>query len=456
MAVALLIGHVGQGGYAVWRLEGGPQSTVRLVVLDTVRLDAFGCYGAGHNPTPHIDALAADGVRFDMAISTSGWTLPSIGSLMTATWPTIHGGLGQGERLSPLRAEVPSVTEILKANGYDTFGFANAAFVSPMLGFDRGFDVFDHRHAYNWQIRRADETVHSALNAIRGLQSKRSFVFLHIFDAHLDYDPPPGYASKYTKGRTEPQPPLSWDKCMGLRTDDGRAPPAPEDVAYVKGVYEGEVNFTDAQMGLLVKELKTLGLYDKTMLIVVSDHGEEFWEHRRFEHGHTLYDELIRIPLILKLPAALEPVRRTVEDQVRILDVAPTILDILGIEPPESFAGRSLMPLIAGQIDEERMAFSESTLHRANKLALRGKGYKYVLDLKPNARVPEELYDYRADPGETENLLAALPDVAMELRTQLLEFHDSLSDQAETMSHPEVMDMTPNTIERLKSLGYIR
>ena len=447
---------LGVGVLTAWRILARSPYHVVLVVIDTVRRDALGCHGHPQDPTPYIDALAADGVRFDTAISTSGWTLPAIGSLVTGTWPTIHGGLGKQVVLTPLREEVPTLAEIRKEWDFTTLGFANAAFVSPMLGFDRGFDVFDHRHAFNWEIRRADETIRDALSAMRERQSEPCFVFIHLFDPHLDYDPPPGYAARFTGGRAEPALPLSMQKCMDLKTNGGEDPPGPVDVAYVKGVYQGEINFTDVHLGRLVDELKKMGIYDRTILIVTADHGEEFWEHRGFEHGHTLYDELIRIPLVVKLPTDIAAAARVVDAQVRILDVAPTILELLGIEKPESFAGESLMPLIMGQSSEDRIAFAESTLYGSDKLAWRGRRYKYIVDVNPDAEASPELYDLQNDPGETENLLAARPGVAARLRAELAEFYGELSSRAKNMSQPTIKDMSPQTIESLRSLGYIR
>ena len=454
LVVLLLV--LGAGALAAYRILARQPYTVVLVVVDTVRRDSLGCYGHPRNPTPHIDALAAEGIRFDTAISTSGWTLPAMGSLVTGAWPTIHGAMGKQVILAPTREELPTIAEILSEEGYNTLGFANAAFVSPMLGFGRGFDVFSHRHAYTSEVRRADETIRAAVSAIRARRSEANFVFIHLFDPHLNYDPPPGYETKFAVERKELQPPLGMQDIMDLTTDGGKGPPVPADIAYVQAIYQGEINFVDEQIGNLVHELKKMGLYDRTLLIVTADHGEESWEHNGFEHGHTLYDELIRIPLVIKLPAEIRPARRIIDTQVRILDIAPTVLDLLDMERPESFAGRSLMPLIMGQSSDDRIAYVESTLYGTNKLAWREKRFKYILDLNPETEVPVELYDLEADPGETNNLVAARPMIAHRLRADLINFHNDLAGKSKTMSTPEIIDMSPDVVENLKSLGYIR
>ena len=203
-------------------------------------------------------------------------------------------------------------------------------------------------------------------------------------------------------------------------------------------------------------ELKSLGMYDHTMFIIVADHGEEFWDHGDFEHGHTLYDELVRVPLILKFPTAFHPSQTAVDRQVRVLDVMPTVFDLLDLDQPASFVGESLMPLVRGRPGRDRLAFCESTLYGASLIALRTQQYKYLHDLDGESPTPDELYDWRADPAEADNLIARQPALAAELRTQLLEFHAGLLDSAKTMAVSDTVDMSPRQVEMLKSLGYIR
>lgn len=435
--------------------SGGPQDSVVLVIIDTARRDAFGCYGNSLHPTPNIDAVAADGVRFEQAISPSGWTLPAVASLFTGTWPSIHGGLGRAVTLTQIREEIPTAAEVFKGAGLTTLGFANAAFVSPMLHLDRGFDVFDHRYTYNWDARRADETIDVALEHIRKNRSTSNFVMIHLFDPHLDYSPPPDYAFKYTRGRTLPALPLTLEACLQMCTQNGEAPPRPEDIGYVAAVYQAEINFVDAQVGRLVQELKSSGMYDRTTLIITADHGEEFWDHGGFEHGHTMYDELVRVPLIIKFPASVTPVRRVVNAQVRLLDVMPTAFDVLGIEKPATFLGESLLPYALGRTDKSLDAFCESTLYGPQLIALRTEKYKYVHRFGEDGGTGE-LYDWHNDPAERNNLAGELPDVTLGMRTAVLGLHGELQKKSAAMSKPVVVDMSPQRIKQLRSLGYIR
>jgi arylsulfatase A-like enzyme len=433
----------------------GPGHTIVLIVLDTVRQDALGCYGNPDAPTPHIDALARDGVRFERAISSSGWTLPSVASLLTGAWPTIHGALGRGTALTPIRDELPTAAELLRDHGYGTFGFANAAFVSPMLRLDRGFDVFDHVHTFNWDSRRADATVDALLPHLREHPSRARFFLVHLFDPHLDYDPPPGYEARFTGGRAEPAPPLTHAACTGMQ-GPGDGSPSPEDARYVRGVYLGEVSFMDAQIGRLVDELEALQLYEAATIIVTADHGEEFWEHGGFEHGHSLYDELVLVPLIIKFPSRRSTAGVVVDEQVRLLDVMPTVFEDVGVEVPDSFEGRSLLPLVTGEDDADRPAYCESTLYGAQRIAWLEGRYKYIHSWAGEGAETGELYDVESDPGETRDLSTASPEIAERLRGELLAFHRDLVRRAGAMSRPSVVDMSPREVEKLKSLGYIR
>jgi arylsulfatase A-like enzyme len=434
-----------------------PQPTVVVFSLDTVRQDAFGCYGHPFDPTPQMDAVARDGVRFDQAISSSGWTLPAVASLLTSTWPNIHGAMGSGIMLKPVRPEIQTAAEVLKSNGFRTLGFTNAAFVSPMVGIDRGFDVFDHKYSYNHDARQAHVVIDAAIRELHANRGEPTFFFIHLFDPHLTYAPPPGYDTKYTDGRTSPPPPITMAMCYGMQTgEDKRQPPSDEDIHYLRGVYQGEISFMDAHVGRFIAELKALGLYDQATVVLIADHGEEFWEHGGFEHGHTFYDELVRVPLIVKFPRDVEPARRVVSSQVRVLDVMPSVLEVLGIEPPATFEGESMMPLVRGESDDDRPAFCESLLYGEQKIAWRSERYKYIQEAAAGREGMGELYDWREDPMETHNLAPAQPDSVRQMRSELFDFYDELLTRSRSMSNAQHVNMSPQRIQELRALGYIR
>jgi arylsulfatase A-like enzyme len=282
-------------------------------------------------------------------------------------------------------------------------------------------------------------------------------VLIHLFDPHLSYDPKAGYRTKFTAGRFRPPLPLTHDCCLSMQTNNGKDPPLPADIQYIKGVYYGEISFVDEQIGRLVGELKALGIYDNTTLVVTADHGEEFWDHGGFEHGHTLYDELLRVPLIIKFPARLRPIKRVVNAQVRVLDVMPTVFDLLGIKQPETFVGESLIPLVMGKTSEDRFTFGESTLYGEDKLCWRNADYTYIrTDPDSPAQQVEELYDRRRDPTERANLVNEQTETAAALRAELLEFYDQLLDHVRAVPMPDAVNMSPDRIQQLRSLGYLR
>lgn len=454
--VALIVTAAVLAAWFKLRTPNEPKQNVVLIIIDTVRGDALGCYGNPLQPSPNIDALAAEGVRFDQAISSSGWTLPSVASLLTGTWPTLHGGVGKITKLTTIRDELPTAAEIMREAGFRTLGFANAAFVSPMLHLDRGFDVFDHKYTYNDNYRRADETVASVLPLLEENRSNANFIMVHLFDPHLNYGAPPPYRFKYTGGRTTPPAPLDLDACLALQTGSGDGPPDEQDVEYVKNLYMGEINFADSQVGRILERLRALGMYDNSMIIITADHGEEFWEHGRFEHGHTLYDELVHVPLIIKYPKDITPARKVIDTQVRLIDVMPTVFDWLGIGRPETFIGESLTPLVVEGEGDHRGAYCESTLYGKDRIAWRGPHYKYILEVFKNVEPVEELYDWHSDPGESKDLSGALPEQTEKMRGDLIRLFMDITRRAEKMSQPSLVDLSPERVEMLKSLGYIR
>jgi len=437
----------------------GEEQLVVLLIVDTLRQDALGCYGRADAETARIDALAAEGVRFDQAFATSGWTLPSVASMLTGTWPSMHKALGKVSRLTPISTELPVLAEVYREAGWTTLGFANAAFLSPLLGLDRGFDVFDHEHAYNWDIRRADATVDSALSALDQRPGEDVFLLLHLFDAHLDYDPPDGYLEPFVGARRTPEPPVSMKECLELRQADGEAPPSGADLDYIRGVYQGEVAFVDRAVGRLVDGLQELERWDRTSIVLTSDHGEEFWEHGGFEHGHTLYDELVRVPLIVRTPTSGSGAVHEVDPLVRTIDIAPTLLALSQLNSPPSFLGQSLVPHLTGEpVGAVRPAFSQSTLYGAEKMAWRTDSWCLIVDQAVEGPDGIELYDMQADPGQTRNLAAERPEVRDQLVRTFQRFTRELQQRAASIATPEVQDMGPTTIkkylESLDTLGY--
>ncbi|MAF64203.1 MAG: hypothetical protein CMJ84_00905 [Planctomycetes bacterium] len=413
---------------------------VLLVVVDTLRRDALGCYGGPADASPHIDALANEGVRFDQAIATSGWTLPSVASLLTGTLPVVHKARGQKTRLTPISPDVPTAAELLTEADFATGAVVNAAFLSPLLGIDRGFERFDHRHAFNREIRRADETVRDALALIDERPATRRFLLVHLFDPHLDYDPP-GWGEA-----------LSRRRCLEL----GAA-----GLDTVRERYAGEVRAVDSAVGELVEGLRERGLWERTTLVLCADHGEEFWEHGGFEHGHSLYDELIHVPLIVRPRPPAPIASRPIASPVSLIDVMPTLFEWEGVEAPDTFLGRSLTGLIAGETASTAASppiFSQGRLYGSDLLSWRTERYHYLFDRGALAQGANSLFDWRADPGEQNDLSQSHPELVSELHGELARFFGDLQHRSRLLTVPDVRDMSPSRVrewtESLDSLGY--
>jgi arylsulfatase A-like enzyme len=431
------------------------QPLVVLLLVDTLRRDALSCYG-GERATPAMDALAAEGVRFEQAIASSGWTLPSAASLLTGVAPPVHQARGKKARLTPISPDVPTGAERLAAAGVRTLAFTNAAFVNPLLDLTRGFESVSHHHAYNHEIRRADATLDAALAQLAEDDGRPTLCLIHLFDPHLDYDAPREFAQLYAEGLEGPRPALQWKDCSTVLPGQ-RESVTPEHAARVRAAYDAEIAFVDAQIARLVAELERRGDLARTTIIVTADHGEEFWDHGAFEHGHSLYDELVRVPLILRTPAP-ETRGQVITSQVRTLDLMPTLFELFGVPSEPGVEGRSLLPLLRGADTEPRPIVLDSTLYGHDKVALRTERHKLILDRNPAAERRLELYDWVADPREQHELSSAEPELAERLRMELEARLAAYAEQAKDLRPGELIDLTPakqdEILEQLEALGY--
>ncbi|MEY2807536.1 MAG: hypothetical protein RIR65_1953 [Planctomycetota bacterium] len=341
----------------VWREPVQPGDAVRgvlVVSIDTLRADRLGALGNRRGLTPNLDALAARGVVWERALSNSPWTLPSYASLFTARTPLAHGaGLSlecqaawpdAGDSTanhSALATGVPTLAEQFRAAGYATAGFHASPFLETRTGLQRGFDYWV-RHAV-----RADAGVDQALAWIRRQKDRHWFAFLHLMDPHLPYAPPDAWSRRFAGVATSE---LSSDlfDIDALR----RAKPDDERRKLLEDLYDAEVAWTDAQVGRLLDGLREAGLADGVVVALHSDHGEEFWEHGGYEHGHALVEEVLRVPLIVAAPG-LAPAR--VPERVRSMDLGPTLLELCGLPPLPGAEGASLVRRGGALLQAERV-----------------------------------------------------------------------------------------------------
>ena len=417
----------------------GKAKGIVLVSIDTLRRDHVGAYGYGPPTTPRLDALARAGLVAEDAASVSSWTLPSHLSMLTSLDPAAHGGT---DMRHGFRGGVPTLPALLRAAGYATQAVTSHLYVSGVYGLDAGFDRLDFH-----QDRRAADVAGRAIDLIDRFADRPFFLFLHFYDPHWHYDPPEEVKAKFVK---------PYAGAITGRWGDFSSRPAsavtPADLAHLLSLYDAEIRYTDDEVGRVLDHLSARGALDGTLVLVTSDHGEEFLEHGSWEHQKTLYEEVIRVPLIARGPG-IAPRREPAP--VSLLDVAPTILAWAGVAVPTSFAGRSLLaPLPPG--DREQYGETDHTVDRSRKLFVRAGAsrWKAILSLDPTGAAvrAEEWYDLAADPRETKSAPPAA-SAADAIRARALARWKA--GRAASSSSAKPVCLSPEQTERLRALGYV-
>ena len=405
------------------------RTPVLLIIVDTVRADRLGCYGARRVRTPAMDALAAQGVRFDRALAEVPTTPPSHAVILTGTYPMYNGV--RGFISGPLPKGVGVLAEAFQRHGYDTAAFVSSAVLESSWGFNRGFQEYDDRFNVR-QVetsnpaaieRRAEETVGRLLAWFQarpsgGTGARPFFVWLHLYDPHARYDPPEPFRTQYAGH-----------------------------------LYDGEIAYADSQLARLFEYLRNNRLYDRTLIALLSDHGESLGEHGEDEHGFFIYNSTLHVPLIFKLPSGMGT-PHVVRRLVGIIDVAPTLLDLLHLQDPLSrqFQGMSLASDILGKgAGRERPVYAETYYPRdsfgwSELYGISTGQFKYIQAPRP------ELYDLLKDPQELHNVYAERRSLAAALREQLNGIERRYTSTQPAATAPP---LPPETVEKLKSLGYI-
>jgi choline-sulfatase len=408
-----------------------PHPNIILITLDTTRADRMGFLGSKRGLTPNLDAMARQGVAFSRAYAHVPITTASHTTILTGTYPQFNHVNDFGIPLSP---RLPYLPDLLQAQGYHTGAFVGSLILDPLdgtaPGFDRGFEVYDagfhlRRHGmdrYKSVERRAGDVVNHALAWLSQLPNGPFFLWVHLYDAHDPYDPPPPFKARFAS-----QP------------------------------YDGEIAYADSAVGKLLAEIRKHGLYDQTLIAVMADHGESLGAHGENTHGIFLYDETLHVPLLFKLPAPHAAGRR-IDARVRLVDVAPTILQEAGLPVPKEMQGESLSAMMmkpaarphsAAAVEEERSAYAETDYpHRAfgwsSLRALRSGKYLYI-------RAPDrELYNQTIDPEAAHNLAGGAKAVADTIAAQLDAFRSQTSQTLVGLAKPDA-----EQTQKLQALGYI-
>ncbi len=387
-----------------------PRLSLLLVTVDTLRADALGAYGGSPSATPRLDALAASGVVFERAWSQAPATGPAVASLLTSLYPHQHGVT---HSTRPLAGRQTTLAERLAEGGWDTAGFVSSSILAARYGFRQGFGHWDERlsrpYAGSQLERDAADTTDAALAWLAG-RERPFFLWLHYFDPHAPYRERTGGGS----GAAGSYSFLRQLEQSGSRRLIERQLPE------IRRLYRGEVAWVDGQIGRLLDALEASGRLDSTLVAVTADHGEELFDHGPF-HGHveSLSESVLRVPLILWLPSRL-PAGRRVDGLVELVDVAPTLLSILGVARPDGLSGRDLgRPATGTGESAPRLAFAQREpydwMPGGLAFAVRDRRWKAVL----YGEREDVLYDLELDPAERESVATAHPERLAELRRPL-------------------------------------
>ncbi len=400
---------------------------VILITLDTTRADRMGFLGSKRGLTPNLDALARQSAVFTHAYAQAPITTASHATILTGTYPQFHQ---VNDFRVPLAKDLPFLPDILHGRGYHTAAFVGSIVLDPSPtyapGFDRGFDTYDAgfhheglgENRYRTVERRGGTVVDHALAWLTKHPKGPFFLWVHLYDAHDPYEPPEPYKTRYAK-----QP------------------------------YDGEIAYEDAAVGKLLRQLKLRGLYDSAAIAVMADHGESLGAHGEDTHGIFLYDDTIQVPLLIKLPGAATAGNR-VDNRVELVDVMPTILQVVGVAAPREVQGESLLDII--KTGETAEAWRDRAAYAETDYPLIGFGWSALQSLRTGkylfVQAPRrELYDQPADPKAEHNLAVTSSAVADTLAARAEEFRQKTSNKREA---PKAA-VDPSADEKLAALGYV-
>jgi arylsulfatase A-like enzyme len=408
------------------------------VVVDTLRADHLGAYGWSRDTSPNLDRLAAEGELYRHAFAQAPWTLPAVASILTGQLPQVHGG-GRGVRgfLYPVRPGIPILAEELQSAGFRTGAVVNVEFLRPESGLSRGFDHYDAEYSsINQGGRNAAETTDAALHWLDEVGTDPFFLLVHYFDPHLTYDPPVPFDTMFDDGEGPSIPPGfgSEEQVHALR--DGRLVLDESQRRSLVARYDGEIRYTDEEFGRLRREMERRDLWENTLVIVVGDHGEEFWEHGGFEHGHSHHHEVLHVPLILRRPSGSPSIR---EERVRQLDIFPTVLDAAALEIPDDTPG-----LVLGDGASSR-SIAAGSLWAGYLLSIRDDDGTLILDEEADRRWfygPDDPLELGPQPPP-----AGAADTVARL--------DGVLRSLPPPSRDPAWELTEEERERLRSLGYV-
>ncbi|MDY6853867.1 MAG: sulfatase-like hydrolase/transferase [Thermodesulfobacteriota bacterium] len=448
------------------RKDAKEEPNVIFVVIDALRADHVSSYGYKRPTTPNIDRLSRDGILFKKAFSQGNRTTISMPSMFTGLYPSDPGHYvfrNLEHRYAPLNNRFTTLTEILKNANYVTQAVSCQPWISPDSGFGQGFDRFEIISGALDNLCDK-KTMQRALEWLDKNSNKKFFLFLNLMGPHTPYNPPKPYDKIYTSKNNDNSKWISdlnnsllqdrHDEYYRILMNRTKENTTKEELNQLMALYDGKITFTDVQIGYLVDKLRLLKIYDNTLIILTADHGEAFLEHNKLLHGNYIYNEEIHVPLIMTYPNKI-PKGKTVNSVVELVDILPTITNMIGIHIDRiKMRGISLYPLEGNSNYSNPYAYSEGSFSIKE-----GRGFtKYMNDkwslICDNSDWRCELYDLENDPKEEKDLAKSEPEIALGLKDELFELinvqmYPSLQ-KVKTIRIPE------KTKERLRSLGYLQ
>ena len=455
LAIALASSGCGGTDSFATRPSRPAPTHVLLIVVDTLRADHLGCYGHERDTSPNIDRLAAGATRFERAFATSPWTMPSIASILTGLHPSTLGIDGPDHRLPP---EVTTIAEMFAEHARPTAGVVSNALLREKLGFHQGFDHYAQDYATDGERLSSRGVTNLAIERLREFREQPGgspfFLFVHYFDPHygyrrhrgVDFAPP-------SAGRLTGQEDWGQLSVMSSELTD-------EELDFVRRLYDEEIRHTDRHIGRLLAALEEHGFAKDTTVILTADHGEGFLAHGWLGHTKTLYNELVRVPLVIRTPS--DRGGRIVETPVGLAALSPTILDFADVPyDPARFQARSLADAIweRGPFEVDSVVtevdftalFEQMQSKNSHKRALIGVRFKLIRDEETGT---EELYDILADPDEQMDIAALRPDLVASMGRALDERIATFERASRRMRAPGTR-LSAEEIELLRGLGYV-
>ena len=427
--------------YSYWLTTRSKGPNIILISIDALRADHLSCYGYHRNTSPNIDRLAREGTLFKNGFSQATWTIPSHASIFLSQYAWRHKLDSPEKRLHSLPT---MLAEILKNENYATAAFTGGVWISSRYGFDQGFEIYEDGIPGKQRHYGISFYIDKLLSWLESVRNKKFFLFIHTYDVHEPYNPPAPYFDLYTKGRCEE---IKTSKGIMVKRLDALKL-TPKEIDYIMAVYDGGINYFDDQLEKIFEKLDQLGIDKTTIIIITSDHGEAFREHGKLDHCHKPYIEEVHVPLIMKGPGI--PGNRTYDNYVQLIDIVPTILEILNIPQRKEMQGRSILPLMNNcEIEERFTTYSWGGSGPQGPVSLRTRQWTYIM--KHNGL--DELYDRINDPKEQNNIIEKRPLIAQKLKEELEDFIVLTSEAKPRVA--EKVRIDEELKERLKSLGYL-